>query len=67
MRDGVGMYRGSEAEPGWDLPELRAGVSPSLININTKMDPVVFAKTLLFHGLSVVKLLSTSKFDFLSV
>lgn len=46
----LGSGGGSEAEPGWDLPELRAGVSPSLININTKMNPVVFAKILLFHG-----------------
>lgn len=63
----LGCEGGSEAEPGWDFPELRAGVSPSLININTKMNPVVFAKTLLFHGFSVVKLLSISKFDFSSV
>lgn len=58
---------GGEAEPGWDLPELRAGMSPSFVNINTKMNPVVFAKTLLFLGLSVAKLLSISKFDFSSV
>lgn len=63
----LGCGGGSEAEPGWDLPELRAGESPSLINISTKMNPVVFAKTLLFHGLSVVKLLSISKLDFSSV
>lgn len=61
MRDGVGMWRGCEAKPGWNLPEY---VSPSLINLNTKMNPVVFAKTLLFFGLSVAKLLSISKFDF---
>lgn len=61
------MKWGSEANPGWNRHAIRAAVSPSLIYVSTRMNSVFYAKTLLFYGLSAVKLLIISTFFFSSI